>query len=54
VVDLRGEKRADAPHAATTDPDARLYRKGARMDARLAFPGHSLMETAPASSPTPA
>lgn len=24
----RGEKRSNATHASTTDPDARLYRKG--------------------------
>lgn len=26
-VGFRGEKRSDATHASTTDPDARLYRK---------------------------
>ena len=26
-VDLRGEKRSNATHASTTDPDARLYEK---------------------------
>jgi hypothetical protein len=26
-VDFRGEKRSNATHASTTDPDARLYRK---------------------------
>ena len=26
--DFRGEKRSNATHASTTDPDARLYRKG--------------------------
>ena len=28
-VDFRGEKRSNATHASTTDPDARLYRKSA-------------------------
>ena len=27
-VDFRGEKRSNQTHASTTDPDARLYRKG--------------------------
>ena len=31
-------------HASTTDPDARLYRKGAGMEAKLCFIGHALME----------
>ena len=31
-------------HASTTDPDARLYRKGPGMETRLAFMGHTLME----------
>src|SRR4051812_38416214 len=28
-ADFRGEKRSNETHASTTDPDARLYRKGA-------------------------
>ena len=43
-VDFRGEKRSNETHASTTDPDARLYRKGPGMEARLAFMGHVLME----------
>jgi hypothetical protein len=31
-------------HQSTTDPDARLYRKGPGMEARLCFIGHGLME----------
>src|SRR5256885_14117886 len=31
-------------HASTTDPDARLYRKGPDKEARLCFMGHALME----------
>ncbi|WP_442865012.1 IS5 family transposase [Bosea sp. NBC_00550] len=41
---FRGEKRSNATHASTTDPDAKLYRKGPGMAARLAFLGHALME----------
>jgi len=43
-VDFKGEKRSNETHASTTDPDARLYRKGAGMEVKLAFLGHALME----------
>lgn len=43
-ADFRGEKRSNATHASTTDPDAKLYRKGPGMEARLCFMGHALME----------
>lgn len=43
-ADFRGEKRTNETHASNTDPDARLYRKGPGMEARLAFLGHALME----------
>ena len=32
-VDFRGEKRSNAKHVSTTDPDARLYRKSPRTGA---------------------
>jgi transposase len=43
-VDFKGQKRSNATHASTTDPDALLYRKGPGMEARLCFIGHGLME----------
>jgi transposase len=43
-VDFKGEKRSNETHCSTTDPDARLYRKGPGMEARLCFIGHALME----------
>jgi transposase len=43
-ADFRGQKRSNATHRSTTDPDARLYRKGPGMEARLCFMGHGLME----------
>ena len=43
-ADFRGEKRSNTTHASTTDPDAKLYRKGPGMEARLCFMGHALME----------
>lgn len=43
-VDFRGEKRSNATHASTTDPDARLYKKSPGTGAMLCFIGHALME----------
>ena len=42
--DFKGEKRSNATHASTTDPDARLYRKGDGERAQLCYIGHALME----------
>jgi transposase len=43
-ADFKGEKRSNQTHCSTTDPDARLYRKGPGMEAKLCFIGHGLME----------
>ena len=43
-ADFRGEKRSNDTHESTTDPDAKLYRKGPGMEAKLCFLGHGLME----------
>jgi transposase len=43
-TDFHGEKRSNDTHASTTDPEARLYRKGAGKEAKLCFMGHALME----------
>jgi transposase len=43
-ADFKGEKRSNATHRSTTDPDAMLYRKGPGMEAKLCFIGHGLME----------
>src|SRR4051794_10919140 len=42
--DFRGEKRKNDTRASTTDPDARLFRKGPGKKARLVLMGHPLME----------
>jgi hypothetical protein len=39
-----GQKRSNDTHASTTDPDARLYRKGKGKETKLCFIGHGLME----------
>jgi transposase len=41
---FRNEKRSNATHASTTDPDARLYRKSDGQPSRLCFMGHLLIE----------
>ena len=38
------ERRSNATHASTTDPDARLAKKGKGYEARLSYRGHVLME----------
>ncbi|MBX3331385.1 MAG: IS5 family transposase [Nitrospira sp.] len=43
-VDFRGERRTNATHTSTTDPEARLYKKAAGQEAKLCFLGHVLME----------
>jgi transposase len=43
-VNFRGEKRSNATHASSTDPDARLYKKSPGAAAMLCFMGHTLME----------
>lgn len=41
---FRGQKRSNKTHASTTDPDARLFRKGNGQSSKMAFLGHVLME----------
>jgi hypothetical protein len=43
-ANFRGEKRSNETHRSTRDPDARLYRKGPGMEAKLCFIAHGLME----------
>jgi len=38
------EKRSNETHESTTDPDAKLYRKGDGQESRLCYMGHVLME----------
>jgi len=42
--DFKKTRRSNETHASTTDKDARLYRKGAGQESRLAYLGHALME----------
>jgi transposase len=43
-VDFHGERRGNTSHRSTTDPEARLARKGRGKEARLCYAGHSLTE----------
>lgn len=43
-VDFHGQKRSNATHQSTTDPEALNFRKGNAMAAKLSFLGHVLME----------
>ena len=42
--DFHGEKRKNDTHFSTTDPDARLFRKGAGKEAKLCHMGHLMTE----------
>ena len=42
--DFRGKKRKNDTHCSTTDPDARLFRKGAGKEAKLCHMGHLMTE----------
>ena len=44
TVNFHGQRRTNATHLSTTDPDAKLYRKGAGREARLGYLAHVLME----------
>lgn len=44
VVELHSEKLSNDTHQSTTDPEARIARKGKGKEAKLAFAAHALME----------
>jgi transposase len=44
TVNFHGEKRSNATHESTTDPEARLARKGNGKESKLSYSGHVLME----------
>ena len=43
-TDFKGEKRSNATHESTTDPEAKLIRKGPGQEAKMSFAGHATME----------
>jgi transposase len=44
TVNFRAQRRSNATHQSTTDPEARLARKGPGKEARLCYSAHALME----------
>ena len=44
TVNFHGQMRRNDTHQSTTDPDARLYKKGTGHEAKLAYLGHLLTE----------
>jgi IS5 family transposase len=44
TVNFHGEKRSNETHGSTTDPDARLARKGSGKEAKLSYNGNLLTE----------
>jgi len=44
TVNFHGQKRSNATHESTTDPEARLWRKGKGKEAKLVFVGQVFME----------
>jgi transposase len=42
--DFHGQERSNATHASTTDPEAKLCKKGKGKEAKLSYMGHALME----------
>jgi transposase len=43
-IDFKGEKRGNATHQSSTDPESRLYKKGEFTEAKLRFMAHALSE----------
>lgn len=44
TVNFRGQRRRNDTHQSTTDPEARLMRKGKGKEAKLSFSAHALMD----------
>ena len=44
TVNFHGQRRRNATHQSTTDPDARLYKKAQGREAHLGYLGHAVME----------
>jgi hypothetical protein len=42
--DFRGQRRTNATHASSTDPEARLFTKIAGQTPKLCYMGHVLMD----------
>ena len=43
-MNFRGERRSNATHQSTTDPEAKLAKKGPGKEAKLCYSANALME----------
>ena len=43
-MNFRGERRSNETHASTTDPEARLAKKGEGKESKLSYTGNLLVE----------
>ena len=44
TVNFHGERRSNATHQSTTDPEAQLAKKGAGKEAKLCYSANALMD----------
>jgi transposase len=44
TVNFHGEKRSNETHVSTTDPEAKLARKGKNKESKMSYSAHALME----------
>ena len=44
TVSFHGQKRSNQTHQSTTDPEARLFRKGLGKESKLSYMGHVVIE----------
>lgn len=44
TVNFRGERRSNTTHQSTTDPEARLAKRGPGREAKLGYMGHALLD----------
>jgi transposase len=44
TINFKGEKRSNETHQSTTDPEARLYKKGTGHESKMCYLGHVMME----------
>jgi len=47
TVNFRGERRSNATHQSTTDPEAKLAKKGAGKEAKLCYSANALIGPTP-------
>ena len=53
TVNFRGERRSNTTHQSTTDPEARLAKKGRGFESKLAYMGPHYLESGPGKGQPP-